>query len=78
VDANFFAPNFAERLDDLAQKARDQEPADSAHPVLFPGDPEVNRKKACEQRGDVIAYHPNQIKFAVSLINFFCSLYKTN
>ena len=65
IDPKFFAPGFAERMSTLINECRNQEPAEGQTEVLVAGDPERKHMAKCDSLGG-IAYHPNQIKFAVS------------
>lgn len=58
-----FAPGFEDRMQDLMNIARSQEPATPGVPVLVPGDPERQHMAKCDAQGG-IRYHVNQIQFA--------------
>ncbi|KAL3199835.1 hypothetical protein MRX96_043760 [Rhipicephalus microplus] len=58
-----FAPGFEDRMQDLMNIARSQEPATPGVPVLVPGDPERQHMTKCDAQGG-IRYHVNQIHFA--------------
>lgn len=58
-----FAPGFNNRMQDLMDLARGQEPVDPQCSVLIPGDPERMHERKCDAEGG-IRYHINQIKFA--------------
>ena len=73
INPAFFADNFEDRLQDLINHCRTMEPIDPAKPVLVPGDPErINMKKSDVNNG--IAYHVNQVKFAVSWLALLSTL----
>uniref|UniRef100_A0A023GMG3 Malate dehydrogenase n=1 Tax=Amblyomma triste TaxID=251400 RepID=A0A023GMG3_AMBTT len=58
-----FAPGFEDRMQDLMNMARSQEPADPSVPVQVPGDPERRHMAKCDAEGG-ICYHGSQIQFA--------------
>lgn len=68
IDPQAFAPGFTDRMTDLIESCRSQEPAEGQPQVLVAGDPERSHMKKCDQQGGV-AYHINQIEFAVITVS---------
>ncbi|XP_023223888.1 uncharacterized protein LOC111625091 [Centruroides sculpturatus] len=66
IDPNVFASGFEDRLSDLMNCYRKQEPAEGKDEVLVPGDPERQHMAKCDSEGG-IRYHLNQIKYANDL-----------
>ena len=60
IDPNCFAPDFPDRLQDLMNATRSQEPAEANKPVLVAGDPERAHMKRVDSDGG-ITYNINQI-----------------
>lgn len=52
-------------MSDLMDSCRNQEPVEGEPNVLVAGDPEKQHMKKCDTQGG-IAYHINQITFAVN------------
>ncbi|CAG2105678.1 unnamed protein product [Medioppia subpectinata] len=63
INPEMFAPGFTNRMSELIDSCRNQEPAAGQPNVLVAGDPEREHMKKCDSQGG-IAYHINQIEFA--------------
>lgn len=66
IDPNAFAPGFEDRMSDLMNICRKQEPVKGKDKVLVAGDPEKSHMAKCDSEGG-IRYHINQIKYADEL-----------
>lgn len=87
IDPDAFAPGFAERMQDFMGTMRSLpqvwslgatvsfneilDQASGQEPVEVAGDMERRHVELCSKLGG-IPYHPNQISFAVSLLNNQC------
>ncbi|XP_054166083.1 uncharacterized oxidoreductase YjmC-like [Oppia nitens] len=63
INPEMFAPGFTDRMSNLIDHCRNQEPVDGQPNVLVAGDPERENMRKCDEQGG-IAYHINQITFA--------------
>ncbi|XP_013772479.1 uncharacterized protein LOC106457588 [Limulus polyphemus] len=66
INPDVFAPGFQDRMSDLMEICRNQEPAEGESKILVPGDPEREHIAKCEAQGG-IRYHENQIKYIMNL-----------
>lgn len=66
INPNMFALGFEDRMSDLMNVCREQEPAEGKEKVLVAGDPERQHMAKCDSEGG-IHYHVNQIEFANEL-----------
>ncbi|CAG2111714.1 unnamed protein product, partial [Medioppia subpectinata] len=64
INADCFAPGFAQRMQSLLDSCRNQTPAKDGTDVIVAGDPERQHMELCDSLGG-IPYHINQIQFAV-------------
>ncbi|KAL4222706.1 hypothetical protein ACF0H5_018747 [Mactra antiquata] len=63
INPEAFGEGFTDRMSDLMQYCRNQDPAEGETEVLVAGDPERIHMEKCDRQGG-IWYHPNQIKNA--------------
>ncbi|XP_076315044.1 uncharacterized protein LOC143227487 [Tachypleus tridentatus] len=66
INPDVFAPSFQDRMSDLMEICRNQEPAEGESKILVPGDPEREHIAKCDAQGG-ICYHENQIKYIMNL-----------